>query len=128
MTRPRGTHRRGAGQAPRRAPRSIELWQTEWCPSSHRVRQRLTELALSYVVRQVPVDPAARVELVTATRSTTIPVLVADGEVVRGEDAILDHLDRHFVEPPDALSQREKAARARYKELEEACPKLAATR
>ena len=26
----------------------LELWQTEWCPSSHRVRQRLTELGLTY--------------------------------------------------------------------------------
>ena len=23
---------------------NLELWQTEWCPASHRVRQRLTEL------------------------------------------------------------------------------------
>jgi hypothetical protein len=28
----------------------LELWQTEWCPASHRVRQRLTELGLTYVV------------------------------------------------------------------------------
>ena len=42
---------------------NLELWQTEWCPASHRVRQRLTELGLAYVVRQVPVereDRAAR--------------------------------------------------------------------
>jgi hypothetical protein len=23
---------------------TTESWQTEWCPASHRVRQRLTEL------------------------------------------------------------------------------------
>ncbi len=34
---------------------TLELWQTEWCPASRRVRQRLTELGLSYTIHQVPV-------------------------------------------------------------------------
>ena len=34
----------------------LELWQTEWCPASHRVRERLTELGVDYLTRQVPVD------------------------------------------------------------------------
>jgi len=38
----------------------IELYQAEWCPHSHRVRQRLTELGLDFVARQVPVDQAER--------------------------------------------------------------------
>lgn len=29
----------------------LELWQTEWCPASHRVRERLTEPGVDYVVR-----------------------------------------------------------------------------
>jgi len=32
----------------------LELYQAEWCPSSRRVRQRLTELGLDHVSRQVP--------------------------------------------------------------------------
>jgi hypothetical protein len=32
------------------------LYQTEWCPASRRVRERLTELGLDYLVRQVPVE------------------------------------------------------------------------
>ena len=63
---------------------NLELWQTEWCPASHRVRQRLTELGLAYVVRQVPVEREDRDELVTATGLDSIPVLVADGEVAVG--------------------------------------------
>jgi glutaredoxin len=31
----------------------LELWQAEWCPYSHRVRQRLTELGLDFVAHQV---------------------------------------------------------------------------
>ena len=68
---------------------SLELWQTEWCPASHRVRQRLTELGLTYLVRQVPVERQARAELVRSTGEQSIPVLVAGGEVVAGEEAII---------------------------------------
>jgi glutathione S-transferase len=104
----------------------LELWQTEWCPASHRVRQRLTELGLSFTARQVPVEAAARTELEAQTGATSIPVLVDGREIVRGEDPILRYLEGHFSEPPDAASQRERAAKARRKELERACPELAA--
>jgi len=110
-------------------PTTLELWQTEWCPASHRVRQRMTELSVTYTVRQVPVEREDRVEVVTSTGQESIPVLVANGEVIAGEDAIVAHLNTQFAEPPDAERQRAKAAKAKRKELEEACPKLtAATR
>jgi glutathione S-transferase len=105
--------------------RSLELWQTEWCPSSHRVRQRLTELGLSFTARQVPVERDARSELRLATGAETIPVLVAHDEVACGEEAILTYLDERFSEPPDAASQRERAVKTRQKELERGCPELA---
>jgi glutathione S-transferase len=103
---------------------TLYLWQTEWCPASHRVRQRLTELGLSFTARQVPVERESRTELQQATGQTAIPVLVAGGEVVAGEETILAYLDRHFDEPRDASAQRAKAAKAKHKELEEACRKL----
>jgi len=106
---------------------SLELWQTEWCPASHRVRQRLTELGLTYITRQVPVEQHVRIELRAATGASEIPVLVGRGETVRGEQAIHTYLDEHYVEPPDAAEQRAKAAKAKRKELEAACPKLTAT-
>jgi len=46
----------------------LELWQTECCPASHRVRQRLTELSVSYLARGVPVAREDRAELEHATR------------------------------------------------------------
>jgi glutathione S-transferase len=106
---------------------ALELWQTEWCPASHRVRQRLTELGLTYTTRQVPVHREARTELRSLTGETEIPVLLANNEIVRGERAILDYLDDHFTEPPGATEQRAKAAKAKQKELEAACSKLTAT-
>ncbi len=103
----------------------LELWQTEWCPASRRVRQRLTELGLDVVLHQVPVEHEERTVARLATGSTVIPALVADGEVFVGEEAIVAYLDVQFPEPPEAGSHQAKAARARARELEEACRQLA---
>jgi glutaredoxin 3 len=100
----------------------LELWQTEWCPASQRIRERLTELGIDYVTRQVPVDKDERTTLRQVTGSDTIPALVLeDGAIVIGEEAIRRHLDVQVVEPPEAESHRLKAAKARRRYLEEEC-------
>lgn len=99
----------------------LELWQTEWCPASRRVRQRLTELEVDYLIHQVPVDKDARAALVAATGTTVIPTLVHDDGVLVGEDAILGWLDQAIPEPPGAETHRLKAEKARRRYLEEAC-------
>src|SRR6266545_6461943 len=43
-----------------RTPNVLELYQAEWCPYSHRARQRLTELGVEFVARQVEADPDER--------------------------------------------------------------------
>jgi glutathione S-transferase len=88
----------------------MELFQAEWCPHSHVVRQRLTELGLDFVARQVPADPEERDELERVAGTNEIPVLaVAEGAVYCGEDEILDYLGK-FDERPDAEDHREKAS------------------
>src|SRR5687768_14638552 len=88
----------------------IQLYQAEWCPHSHRVRQRLTELGIDFVAHQVRVDPAERTKLERATGHRSIPTLVLDdGRIIGGDAEILDALDRQFVEPPEAPRHREKA-------------------
>jgi glutathione S-transferase len=99
-------------------PPLLELWQTEWCPASQGVRQRLTELVLSFLAHPVPVDPDARTQLQAETRQRSIPVPTADAEAISGEDAIRDYLDSRFPEPADAHSQCEKTAGVKRKELE----------
>jgi len=110
---------------------TYELWQTEWCPASRRVRQRLTELGIDCLVRQVPVEKDDRVLLRERTGTDTIPVLVTPaGAIVVGEAAILSHLDRHVPVPAAALAHRLKAEKARRRYLEEECecPPQPATR
>jgi glutaredoxin 3 len=87
----------------------MELYQAEWCPHSHKVRQRLTELGLDFTARQVPADPDDRGTMKQRVGTDEIPVLMADdGEALCGEDDILEYLDR-FDERDDAEAHREKA-------------------
>jgi uncharacterized Ntn-hydrolase superfamily protein len=87
-----------------------DLYQAEWCPHSHLVRQRLTELALDFQARQVPADPDDRSELQLVAGTSEIPVLVpAPGKApICGEQEILSYLDR-FEAGPHADEHRAKA-------------------
>ena len=96
----------------------MDLYQAEWCPHSHKVRQRLTELGLDFTARQVPADSDDRAAMVEATGTNEIPVLVTDeGDILKGEDEILPWLAR-FDERDDAERHREKA-RKEVKEFSE---------
>jgi glutathione S-transferase len=100
----------------------LELYQTEWCPASRRVRERLTELGLDYLVHQVPVERDQRTTLLEATGDDTIPaLLLEDGTAVVGERVIAAYLDQRFDEPAEAQAHRLKAAKARRRYLEEEC-------
>jgi len=99
-----------------------ELWQPEWCPASRRVRQRLTELGIDYVSRQVPVEKDDRVMLRERTGVDLIPVLVTPtDDVIAGEDTIAPYLDTHDPTSAEARAHRLRAEKARRRYLEEEC-------
>jgi len=88
----------------------IEVYQAEWCPYSSRVRQRLTELGVSFVARQVPAEQAKREELRRKTGSDEIPALIDDGEAITGDaDALIAYLDRTYSEGANAADHRRQA-------------------
>jgi glutathione S-transferase len=100
----------------------LELFQTEWCPGSRRIRQRLTELGLDYLNHQVPVEREERTLLFELTGSDTVPtLLLEDGSALVGEEEILAFLERHYDESEQAEAHRAKAAKARRRYLEEEC-------
>jgi glutathione S-transferase len=69
----------------------ITLFQAEWCPHSSKVRERLTELGVDFVARQVEPWPEQRTEV------DEIPTLeTEDGERISGEREILRYLDSTF--------------------------------
>jgi glutathione S-transferase len=88
-----------------------ELYQTEWCPHSRRVRQRFTELGVSFIARPVPADPEDREELRRKTGSEEIPALVLeDGSAINSDaDEIIAYLDRRYSDRSDAEEHRERA-------------------
>jgi glutathione S-transferase len=54
----------------------IQLYQAEWCPFSHRVRAKLTELGVPYQAITVAAEGQERTEVEELTGGTAIPVLV----------------------------------------------------
>src|SRR3954463_4157034 len=63
----------------------IELYQAEWCPYSSRVRQRFTELGVSFVARPVPAERIDREEMRRKTGTDEIPaLLLEDGTAITG--------------------------------------------
>lgn len=100
----------------------LELFQTEWCPASARVRQRLTELEIDYIIHQVSVEREARSALRNAVGAETIPALrLENGSAVVGEENILAYLGERSVESPEAEAHRQRAVKARRRYLEEEC-------
>ena len=87
----------------------IELYQAEWCPHSRKVRQRLTELGVDYIARQVEAEPGDRDAMKERTGESETPVLLVDDEVVSGEEEILAYFHKHFEPRGDAEAHREKA-------------------
>lgn len=88
----------------------LVLFQAEWCPYSHRVRQRLTELMVPFIAAQVEPRPEDREELRRASGDDSIPVLVTEtGEPIGDADAIVAWLDEHYPEPAHAGGHRAQA-------------------
>jgi glutathione S-transferase len=99
----------------------LTLWQTEWCRGSQAVRQRLTELGIDLVIRQVAAEPRDRYELLSRFNETSVPLLEADGGVVIvGADEILAWLEANYEERTDAPHHRARAERS----LEKRCAEL----
>jgi glutathione S-transferase len=99
----------------------IELYQAEWCPFSHQVRQRLTELMVPFVARQVEPEPHERDAMAAATGGgREIPTLVLeDGTVVGGDtDEILDAIDRLYPENDFTVDHHERRVEAQQFEQE----------
>jgi len=66
----------------------LTLYQAEWCPYSSAVRQRLTELGLDFVAKQVAPRQEDRVG------QHEIPLLTnGDGERFEGTDAVFEFLE-----------------------------------
>lgn len=90
----------------------LRLYQVEWCPECHVVRQALTELGLTYECVNVPADRDERDQLVAVSGQDDVPLLVDGDAVISGVNEIVVHLRRHHPAPPDSA---EHASRGRFR-------------
>lgn len=80
----------------------VELFQTEGCAECRRVREKLSELLIDFVARQVPDDEAQRTRLRQATGQTAVPVLI-DTEhkmIVTESHDIIAYLEETYQQQP----------------------------
>src|SRR4028119_913986 len=81
----------------------MKLYQAEWCPFSHRVRAKLSELGIDYEMVNVPASSKKRKALERVAGTTAIPVLV-DGQKVKSDsDEALSYLEKEYEAEPDEL-------------------------
>ena len=86
----------------------IKLYQAEWCPFSHRIRAKLTELGIDYEAVNVSASAENRAELKEITGNSTIPVL-ADGEKVFSDSRdILTYLGEEYESGPEELELHQR--------------------
>ena len=86
----------------------VKLYQAEWCPFSHRIRAKLTELGIDYEAVNVSASAEKRAELKEITGNSTIPVL-ADGEKVFSDSSeILSYLGEEYDTGPEELKLHQR--------------------
>ncbi len=90
----------------------LRLYQAEWCPQCHRVRQALTELGLTYEAVNVPEEPTDRAEVIAVSGQNQVPVLVDGDRVIPGSEEIIEYLRSAYPEAEDA---DEHAARGAWR-------------
>ncbi len=74
----------------------MTLYQFEGCPYCRMVRQKLSDLELSYVSVCVSADRSRRQKVVEASGQPTVPVLVDGDLVLTDENEIVGYLDRTY--------------------------------
>jgi len=82
----------------------MKLYQAEWCPFSHRVRSKLTELGIDYEVVNVPASTEKREELEEVAGTRAIPVLVDGGRVISDSGEAISYLEHKYEADPEELT------------------------
>lgn len=81
----------------------MRLYQAEWCPFSHRVRAKLTELGVDYEVVNVSASTKEREELEEVAGTRAIPVLVDGERVITDSDEAISYLEQKYGTDPEEL-------------------------
>ena len=81
----------------------MKLYQAEWCPFSHRVRAKLTELGVDYEVVNVSASAKQREDHEEVAGTKAIPVLVDRGKVISDSAEAISYLEHTYDADPEEL-------------------------
>jgi glutathione S-transferase len=81
----------------------MKLYQAEWCPFSHRVRAKLTELGIRYEIVNVSASTKNRAELEEVAGTRAIPVLVDGERVITDSSEAISYLEQKHAAAPEEL-------------------------
>jgi glutaredoxin 3 len=81
----------------------MRLYQAEWCPFSHRVRAKLTELGIDYEIVNVLASGKRRAELEEVAGTKAIPVLVDGEKIITDTDEAISYLEHSYETDPEEL-------------------------
>jgi glutaredoxin len=81
----------------------MKLYQAEWCPFSHRVRAKLTELGIDYEIVNVPASTKKRDELEEVAGTRAIPVLVDGERIITDSGEAISYLEQRHEADPEEL-------------------------
>ncbi len=74
----------------------LELYQFEGCPFCGKVRQKMTELGLDFIARQVNPNDRTRVEEVSGQEGVPVLKDPNTGTVMPESDDIVEYLEEHY--------------------------------
>ncbi|MDA8344908.1 MAG: glutathione S-transferase N-terminal domain-containing protein [Thermaerobacter sp.] len=74
----------------------MTLYQIEGCPYCHMVRQKLSDMELTYVSVCVSPDRSRRQKVLEASGQPTVPVLVDGDVVLADENEIIAYLAKTY--------------------------------
>ena len=86
----------------------MKLYQAEWCPFSHRIRAKLTDLGIDYEIVNVPASSKKREALVEVAGTTAIPVLVDGDRIISDSDEAISYLEQEYEADPAELKLHQR--------------------
>jgi glutaredoxin len=75
----------------------MKLYQFESCPYCKQVREKLSELQITYININVPRDKSQREEVERVSGQRAVPVLVDGDTVIDDEEKILPYLSQKYA-------------------------------
>lgn len=74
----------------------MTLYQFEGCPYCRMVRQKLSDMCLTYVSVCVPQERSRREQVIAVSGQPSVPVLVDGDTVLDDENDIIRYLDQQY--------------------------------